>query len=155
MAERVAERMEASGCAQLYARSVREGRLFHGAYNYHNLLLTEEGIAVTDFDRMKTGIQVYDLYYFLRKVMEKYSWKQKTGQKLLEAYERIRPLEQSEREYIGLMLAYPEKYWKTAGSYYHSNKAWMPEKNRDKLALVLRQSEEKSAFLEQIFSVVI
>ena len=77
MAERVAEQMEASGCARLYARSVREGRLFHGAYNYHNLLLTEEGIAVTDFDRMKTGIQVYDLYYFLRKVMEKYSWKQK------------------------------------------------------------------------------
>ena len=155
MAERVAERMEASGCVRLYARSVREGRLFHGAYKYHNLLLTEEGIAVTDFDHMKTGIQVYDLYYFLRKVMEKYSWKQKTGQKLLEAYERIRPLEQGEREYIGLMLAYPEKYWKTAGSYYHSNKAWMPEKNRDKLALVLRQSEEKSAFLEQIFSVVI
>ena len=155
MAEQVAGRMKNSGCAALYGRSVREGRLFHGACNYHNLLAEEDGIAVTDFERMKSGIQVYDLYYFLRKVMEKYSWKQKTGQKLLEAYERIRPLDAGEREYIGLMLAYPEKYWKTAGNYYRSNKAWMPEKNREKLQLVLRQCGEKQAFLEQIFSVVI
>lgn len=154
-AERVAERMESSGCAELYEQSVREGRLFHGAYNYHNLLVTEKGIAVTDFDRMKSGIQVYDFYYFLRKVMEKYSWKQKTGQKLLEAYESVRPLSRREREYVGLMLAYPEKYWKTAGSYYHSNKAWMPEKNREKLQMVLRQCGEKKAFLEQIFSIEI
>lgn len=154
-AECVAQRMEASGCAELYESSIREGRLYHGAYNYHNLLMTEEGMAVTDFDRMKSGIQVYDLYYFLRKVMEKHSWKQKTGRKLLQAYESVRPLSWREREYIGLMLAYPEKYWKTAGSYYHSNKAWMPEKNREKLQLVLRQCGEKKAFLEEIFSIQI
>ena len=155
LAERVEEQMADSGCAALYRRGIREGRLFHGAYNYHNILMMEDGIAVTDFDRMKVGIQVYDLYYFLRKVMEKYSWKQKTGQKLLEAYESVRPLSPDEREYIGLMLAYPEKYWKTAGNYYRSNKAWMPEKNREKLQLVLRQCGEKQAFLEQMFSVVI
>ena len=49
----------------------------------------------------------------------------------------------------------PGEILEDGGQLLSFNKAWMPEKNRDKLALVLRQSEEKSAFLEQIFSVVI
>ena len=71
------------------------------------------------------------------------------------AYAGIRTLSPVEREYIGLRLAYPEKYWKIASTYYHSNKAWLPEKNVEKLKIALRQHEEKRAFLENIFSVSI
>ena len=87
--------------------------------------------------------------------MEKYTWKQKTGQKILEAYENTRKLGWEEKEYVGLRLAYPEKFWKTASSYYHSNKAWLPQKNVEKLELAVRQTEEKRAFLENIFSISI
>ncbi len=152
LAENVSERMEASGCAGLWEDSVERGVLTHGDYNYHNVLMTGDGMAVTNFEHMHVGVQAHDLYYFMRKAMEKYCWKQKTGQRLLEAYEDIRPLSPSEREYVGLRLAYPEKYWKTASSYYHSNKAWLPQKNVEKLRLAVRQEEEKSAFLEHIFS---
>ena len=41
IAERVAERMELSGCPALYAAEAGEGRLLHGAYNYHNLRSAE------------------------------------------------------------------------------------------------------------------
>ena len=122
-------------------------------YNYHNLLVTGEDMAVTNFDHMHSGIQVHDLYYFIRKIMEKYTWKQKTGQKVMEAYESIRPLSPREKEYIGLCLAYPEKYWKTASTYYHSNKAWLSQKSIEKLELAVRQNDEKKAFLENIFSI--
>ena len=44
-------------------------------------------MAVTNFEHLHIGIQAHDLYYFLRKIMEKYIWKQKTGQKILDAYE--------------------------------------------------------------------
>ena len=57
-----------------------------------------------------------------------------------------------EREYIGLCLAYPEKFWKTASSYARSNKAWLPEKSVEKLRTAVRQAEEKTAFLESLFS---
>ena len=40
-------------------------------------------------------VQVQDLYYFLRKVMEKYQWKESLGRKILEMYESVRPLEDS------------------------------------------------------------
>ena len=38
--------------------------------------------------------------------------KQKTGHKILEAYENNRKLSPEEKEYVGLRLAYPEKFWK-------------------------------------------
>ena len=112
-----------------------------------------QDMAVTNFEHLHIGIQAHDLYYFLRKIMEKYIWKQKTGQKILDAYENTRKLSAEEREYVGLRLAYPEKYWKTASSYYHSNKAWLPQKYVEKLELAVRQNEEKNAFLENIFSI--
>ncbi len=152
LAEKVSERMELSGCTGLWKDSVEKGVLTHGDYNYHNILVNGDGMAVTNFEHMCVGVQAHDLYYFLRKAMEKYYWKQKTGQKLLEAYENVCPLSPVEREYVGLLLAYPEKYWKTASSYYHSNKAWLPQKNVEKLELAVRQEEEKRAFLESVFS---
>ena len=45
-----------------------------------------------------------------------------------------------------------EKFWKLADSYYCSNKAWIPAKNVEKLKTVVMQTEEKSRFLEQLFS---
>ena len=35
--------------------------------------------------------------------------------------------------------------------YYHSNKAWIPEKNTEKLEKVISQTEEKKYFLESVF----
>ena len=155
LAEQVLARMESSGCPALYQRELSGRNLAHGEYNYHNLLVAGSDMAVTNFEHMHAGIRVHDLYYFIRKIMEKYTWKQKTGQRILEAYENTRKLGEDEKEYVGLHLAYPEKFWKTASSYYHSNKAWLPQKYVEKLELAVKQTEEKRAFLESIFSISI
>ena len=155
MAEKVLQKMEESGCEDLYEESMRRGSLVHGDYNYHNLLILKDWMAVTGFERMCSDIQTHDLYYFMRKAMEKHHWKQKTGQMILEAYEQERPVQSRERNCLGLFLAYPEKFWKTAGNYYRSNKAWLPEKCVEKLELAVRQAEEKQHFLEEVFSLKI
>ena len=155
LAEAVLLRMENSSASELFEESVRCGYLVHGDYNYHNLLMLRDGMAVTNFEHMRVDIQVRDLYYFMRKVMEKNHWKLKIGQRILESYESVRRLSDEEREYVGLCLAYPEKYWKTASTYYHSNKAWLPEKYVEKLEIAVRQNEEKSDFLKKIFHVTL
>lgn len=152
LAEEVVRRLRESDAVELYRKSIEDGRLVHGDYNYHNVLITPEGTAVTNFEHVRIDIQVRDLYYFIRKAMEKHHWKQKLGQKILEAYEETRRVAPMEREYIGLCLAYPEKFWKTASSYARSNKAWLPEKSVEKLRTAVRQAEEKTAFLESLFS---
>ena len=51
----------------------------HGDYNYHNILILPGDTAITNFEHMRIGIQVQDLYYFLRKAMEKISLETETG----------------------------------------------------------------------------
>ena len=85
-------------------------------------------------------------------VMEKYQWTESLGRKILEMYESVRPLEDREKEFLALCLAYPEKFWKTANLYSNSNKARIPEKSVEKLQTAIGQQAEKERFLENIFT---
>lgn len=146
--------LEASGYEELYQESIESCCMTHGEYNYHNVLILRQGghVAVTGFEKFKRDVQVEDLYYFLRKVMEKNGWKIRLGDNMMNAYSAIRPLEKEELEYLKIRLIYPEKFWKVVSTYYHSNKAWVPVKNVEKLTMAIRQNEEKKRFLEEIFA---
>ncbi len=152
VAENVSKRLKDSQCSVLYRESVRKHDICHGDYNYHNVLMTNQGIATTNFERFHIDVQVSDLSYYLRKVMEKYSWDRALGLDMIQAYDKIRPLNHAEKEYIALRLAYPEKFWKIANTYYHSNKAWLPVKNIEKLQIEIAQMNVKSEFLIDLFS---
>lgn len=147
-----------SGYEKLRKESLEKNCLVHGEYNYHNILMKcGEGYraavvaATTNFDRFRRNIQAEDLYYFLRKVMEKHGWKERLGDNMLNAYSAIRPLSAEEIKYLKLRLLYPEKFWKIANSYYHSNKAWVSVKNTEKLNIAIRQTKEKEKFIGNIF----
>ncbi len=152
VAERVTERMESSGYPTLHRESIEKQLLVHGDYNYHNVLFTQGRTATTNFEHFRVDIQAQDLYYFLRKVMEKHQWNVHFGRQLLDAYQNVRPLDVREKEFIALCLAYPEKFWKTANAYSNSNKAWIPEKSVEKLETAVGQLEEKEQFLENLFT---
>lgn len=148
-----------SGYKRLRSRSREERGLVHGEYNYHNILMKNEETyggselaATVNFDKFRQDIQVEDLYYFLRKVMEKHGWKERLGDSMLNAYSAIKPLSEEETEYLKLRFLYPEKFWKIANTYYHSNKAWIPVKNIEKLHMAIRQTKEKERFINNIFS---
>ncbi len=42
----------------------------HGEPDYHHILIGNGYTAVTEFNQMHLGVQMEDLYYFLRKIME-------------------------------------------------------------------------------------
>lgn len=144
--------LEESDYEQLYQSSIDNCCLTHGDYNYHNIIVTPNGLATTNFDKFKKDIQAEDLYYYLRKAMEKHGWNRKMGDHMINAYCQVRPLSDAELEYIKLRLVYPEKFWKIADSYYRSNKAWISVKSVEKLQVAITQTEEKRHFLENIFS---
>lgn len=151
-AEAALEEVSRSGYDDLYRESLEKGAMIHGDYNYHNILMTDEGAATTGFDKCRKDIQAEDLYYFLRKAMEKHGWNRRTGEHMLDAYGAVRPLSDKEFGYLKLRLIYPEKFWKLVDSYYRSNKAWISVKSVEKLKAAVMQMEEKKLFLENIFS---
>ena len=146
------EKLQHSKYEQLLEESKKEHALVHGDYNYHNVLITNFGMATTNFEHVEENVQVTDFYYFLRKVMEKNHWDTKLGDKMLDCYQKHKTLKEGEMEYIAICLAYPEKFWKVANSYCRSRKVWIPAKNLEKLELVIKQTEEKKEFLKTIFA---
>lgn len=152
VAQGVTARLESSAYDSLSQRSREKHTYIHGDYNYHNLLLCGRDVATTNFEHFRQSMQIQDLYYFMRKVMEKNHWNARIGFRMLGEYQKVLPLEKAEQEQLAICLAYPEKFWKSANSYYRSSKVWMPMKTAEKLEMAIHQVEEKKQFLEQIFA---
>lgn len=131
-----------------------QGMFCHGDYQYHNIIRTGQVFSVINFERCLMDNPVRDLYLFMRKILEKGNWSIKTGDSLLDAYNSIRPL--SARSFVELYyrLAYPEKFWKIVNFYFNSGKAWIPERNREKLEILSGQEKEKQAFLDAVFRTI-
>ena len=89
--------LEESGYEELYQKNMEAGWMIHGEYNHHNILMANADTkcdqnAITNFDKFKKDIQVEDLYYFLRKIMEKHGWKERLGDSMINAYAAVKPL---------------------------------------------------------------
>lgn len=126
----------------------------HGDYQYHNILLCAKGWYIVNFEKYMADDPIRDIYLMLRKLLEKSSWNVAFGKDLLEAYEQERPISALSRIDLYYRLAYPEKFWKIVNFYYNSGKAWIPEKNSEKLEKVIIQEKEKQHFLEEVFQKV-
>ena len=122
----------------------------HGELNQHHILIGKTYVAVTEFNKMHLGLQTEDLYYFMRKVMEKHDWNPGLGFSMLEAYEKVLPLDLRDKKCLYYLFLYPEKYWKQINFYYNANKAWIPARNTEKLEGLKAQQLCREQFIRGI-----
>lgn len=137
----------------LVEKAEQEVSICHGNYNYHNILFIGEKCAVTGFERSGKGLLIKDLYFYLRKIMEKHNWDLKLGYDIVENYDKIRHISEEESRILKVMLMYPEKFWKVVNHYYNSNKAWIPDKNIEKLKIVYAGQRKKEEFISKMWTV--
>lgn len=142
--------LESSGYEELAKRAKKQCIYVHNNYNYHNILLLEQGVATTHFDQTCIGIQIRDLYDLMRKTMEKNHWNSSFGMELLESYHKERNLSREENMLLYVQLLYPEKYWKILNYYYNNKKSWMSSRNMQKLLDIQAQGQEKKQFLARL-----
>ena len=128
----------------------KSGQFCHGEYIHHNIILNKQGLYIINFEKFLADTRIRDLYQFMRKVLEKNNWEERTGLLLLNSYEEISPLLLEEKKNLYFRLAYPEKFWKIANYYYNSNKVLISDKNIDKLKTLVNQNEAKERFLKQL-----
>ena len=145
------ELLKASGSEKLYQQAVDGEHLCHGEYVHHNILLQRQETALVNFSRFEINVQMNDVSQFLRKIMEKHNWNGGLAERMLTAYERERPLSGEERAYRAASLCYPEKAWKLVHHYYHTNKAWVPEKSAEKLQVFLAQNERRKKMVKELW----
>ena len=105
---------------------------------------------VRTYIRGRQGKTELDLYRFMRKVMEKHGWNQDLGLSMLDAYQKVLPMERRERACLYYLFLYPEKYWKQLNFYYNTNKAWIPAKSTEKISGLVQQEKARGRFLERL-----
>lgn len=111
-------------------------------------------IATTNLEKSHVGIQITDLYHFIRKVMEKNDWDVHYGSNILEAYDKIKSISKEELEVLYLLLLYPEKFWKVTNFYYNGKKVWISGRNIQKLNKIGEQNPRKEIFLKKLESIL-
>ena len=157
---------------EMLKESVEKGCICHGNYTYHNVLVLNQSlvneelchaaelcgcdrfVATTNFEKAVFGLQVTDLYQFIRKAMEKNDWNVSVGNRILEEYQKVKPLSKKEMKLLYILLLYPEKFWKITNFYYNNKKSWIPQKNVLKLVTLQEQMLQKAKFLEKIESLI-
>ena len=144
------EQMTVSGYEQLWKKACEEEHICHGEYIHHNIIINHQAIAVVNFRHCEINVQVNDICLFLRKIMEKQNWNEGLAVRMLETYEKERPLSKIERFYLAACLYYPEKVWKLAHHYYNANKAWIPEKSTEKLQVFLEQETQRKKMIKHM-----
>ena len=124
--------------------------LIHGNFTYHNIIISNVGTAVTNMEKCRVDSQVFDLYQFMRKILEKYEWDIQTAYKMLDEYDKVKPVSDIDLELLGVLFSFPEKFWKIINYYYNMNKAWIPPKSVEKLKAVTSVNSRRLEFLASI-----
>lgn len=135
--EEALERLRASGYGRLRKEALARGDVCHGEYNQHNVLLWEERPVITNFDKFHYDTQVADLYCFMRKILEKNAWSPQLAQEMIDSYGKAHEMTDIQYENLKIRFLYPEKYWKLANHYYNHSKAWVSEKNIEKITKLI------------------
>lgn len=137
----------AEGISGLWGIGKEPRFLCHGDLDHHHVLMGDSYVAVVEYNRLHMGLQMEDLYRFIRKAMEKHNWNLGLGMDMLESYEAVLPLEKKERQCLYYLFLYPEKYWKQINYYFNANKAWIPARNMDKIVGLQEQEKARKEFL--------
>ena len=134
----------------IFIDALEKVTVLHCCYNYHNIIVSDGRIVTTNFEKSDIGLQIIDLYDFIRKVMEKNAWNMEMGIEAIEAYRKERELGEREQKVFYALLLYPEKYWKLVNFYYNGKKSWMSSKNYEKLKRICSQEQERHKFLKEL-----
>lgn len=149
-AVKTCQKMKELNVDEEYQREREKLKLCHGNFNYHNILFTNRGGAIINFDKCRNDFQISDLYQFMRKILEKTDWNMECAYKMMDEYDKVKPISKLDLKILGLLFTYPEKFWKIVNYYFNSNKSWIPRKSIEKLDLVLEQNDKREKFVDTI-----
>ena len=127
--------------------AVRKREFCHGNYQHHNIMKCRENWVTTGLEHFYFGVQLEDLYDYLRKVLEKNDYNMDFAKAVLCGYGSEHELTLRDYQCLYLLLIYPVKFWKISNRYFNSRKTWIPPKMVEKLQNVVKQDEEKRNFL--------
>lgn len=125
----------------------------HGDYNQHNVLRHDGNWYMIHMENVTYSLPMEDVANYLRKMMEKNQWDISLGEQLIMEYDAICHMNESKRAHLYALLLFPERFWKITNHYMNSHKAWLSQRDIEKLEKVIAQEEIRVKFIENLFSI--
>lgn len=121
---RTVAQLASSDYAALVGRT-REEKLFcHHDYTHHNIIMEGEKASVINFDYCCYELRIYDIANFIRRKMRKCDWDISKTELILQCYNSVEPLSSEELSVMGIILQFPQKFWRVVNRYYNSRRSW-------------------------------
>lgn len=148
MGEDALTQLEGSNYARL-VEEAREQRSFcHHDFTHHNILLSDNGFSLINFDYCCFELRVYDIANLIRRKMRKCNWDMDKAKMILEAYNRVEPLSADEMAVMKTILQFPQKFWRVVNRYYNSRRSWSEKSFVAKLREVLDELDDHRTFID-------
>ena len=112
-----------------YERLIRVARqrqtIAHHKYTYHNIKrVDEENVILSGFERSGYDVQLTDVAYVIRRIMQKNEWDLDLLVNIINEYSKIRPLSSNEWDIMKGMIIFPDRFSKLCNKYYYSKRRW-------------------------------
>lgn len=124
----------------------------HGDFNQHNIIFDGKQWYIINFESLTLSNQMGDLANFVRKMLEKNNWDSDLGEHLIKTYHTEKEISAEEYKVLYGLFLFPEKFWKVTNHYMNSHKAWISQRDIEKLKKVIEQETQKAKFMEKLFS---
>ena len=128
----------------------REKGFCHHDYTYHNIILGDNNsVSIIDFDYCKREIRAFDISNFMIKVLKRNKWNIEFANAIIEAYNEVSALDESEYRVLYAFLQFPQRYWRLANRYYYNEVNWGQNTFDTKLESIINEKPEYFNFLDE------
>lgn len=149
MGEDAINRLKESKYSELVDSCKKEGSFCHRDYTHYNIIFGEGANSVINFENCRFELGVYDLTNFIRRRMRKCNWDMDKAKIIIEGYTSVKAISKAEQEVMGIMLQFPQKFWRVANKYYNSRRSWSERSSLYKLQDVVNEIPGHGRFMER------
>jgi len=136
---------------QYHCQKAEEEKSFcHHDFTYHNIVIDNDSKChVIDFDYCKREVRTFDISNFMIKVLKRVDWNIEFAKAILDSYNEVLPLIESEYKVLYAYLQFPQRYWRLANRYYYNEVNWGQNTFGNKIESIINEQENTIRFLEE------
>lgn len=146
--ESAAAELGLSSYGQLVEKTREEGLFCHHDYTHHNIMTEGEKTTVMNFDYCCFELKIYDIANLIRRKMRKCDWDISKTEQIIKAYDAVETISKEELAVMGIILKFPQKFWRVANRYYNSRRSWSEKSFVIRLQEVIEETEYHKEFLK-------
>lgn len=121
----------------------------HHDFTYHNIVVSDNNeFNIIDFDYCKREVRTFDISNFMIKVLKRVDWNIDFAKAILDSYNEVAPLIESEYKVLYSYLQFPQRYWRLANRYYYNEVNWGQNTFGSKIESIINEQENTIKFLE-------